>query len=59
MVQKGDITIETWVRVDSRTRKVIFEGSYEDAMSFDKGHFMTKRFYEQYRDEFSELMRNL
>lgn len=43
-----------WVRTNSKG-EILFEGSYEDALKFNKGNFMTKTFYMQYKEEMNEL----
>jgi len=50
-------TIPTWVRTD-RDQNILFEGSYEDALKFGEGNFMTKQFYEQYSQEMREMWGN-
>ena len=52
--RKGVETIPTWVRTD-RNQNILFEGSYEDALKFGEGNFMTKQFYEQYSQEMREM----
>ena len=53
----GVETIPTWVRTD-RNQNILFEGSYEDALKFGEGNFMTKQFYEQYSQEMREMWGN-
>jgi len=53
----GVETIPTWVRTD-RDQNILFEGSYEDALKFGEGNFMTKQFYEQYSQEMREMWGN-
>ena len=52
------ITDEIWVRVDSN-KNILFEGPYNDALTYNEGHFMTKRFYLQYKEEFSNMLNKL
>jgi hypothetical protein len=53
----GVETIPTWVRTD-RDQNILFEGSYEDALKFGEGNFMTKQFYVQYSQEMREMWGN-
>jgi len=46
--------IPVWVRTNKK-QEILFEGSYKDALAFGEGNFMSKQFYEQYRDEMREL----
>jgi len=55
--RQGVETIQTWVRTD-RNQNILFEGSYEDALKFGEGNFMTKQFYEQYSQEMREMWGN-
>ena len=58
MEQRKCVTnIPVWVRTDSN-HNILFEGSYSEAMNFNKGNFMSKEFYEQYREEVCELREN-
>lgn len=51
-------SIPTWVRTNSK-QEILFEGSYHDALKFGEGNFMSKKFYNQYKEEMVEIWRNL
>jgi len=58
MEQRKCVTnIPVWVRTDSN-HNILFEGSYEDALKFGEGNFMTKQFYVQYSQEMREMWGN-
>jgi hypothetical protein len=50
---------ETWVRVDRNRDTILFEGPYKEALEYGEGHFMTKRFYQQYKEEMADLMKKI
>jgi len=56
--RKNVETIPVWVRTNSK-QEILFEGSYEDALKFGEGNFMSKNFYNQYKSEMVFLYNNL
>ena len=47
-----------WVRTNSKG-EILFEGPYQDALKFNEGNFMTKKFYEQYNEELTQRLQSL
>lgn len=52
MYQRPDLRNENpWVIVDSKTYKIIREGSFSDLVKHHGGHLMTKSVYDQIIEE--------